>query len=152
MQPSAQAVPAAWEARPGSFPLTSGPGKTILHQQRPFHMLRRVHIPVISLLVGAYLSTWSAALLQTIVFPAIGSGPAKISASRGPSAEKPQISFSQRRHTPLVKTLSLVAPPADDTWYPAKVTWVQRFQVQDHTVLPSTPEYSHYIGRAPPSC
>jgi hypothetical protein len=115
-------------------------------------MLRRAHIPVISLLVGAYLSTWSAALLQTIVFPAIGSGPEKVSASRGPSKEKPQVSFFQRRHTPLVKTLSLVAPPPVNTWYPGKVTWAQRFHAHLHTVLSSTPEYSPHIGRAPPGC
>jgi hypothetical protein len=115
-------------------------------------MLRRVHIPVISLLVGAYLSTWSAALLQTIAFPAIGSGPAKISTSRAPGAERPQVGVSQRRHTTLVKTLSLVAPPGVDAWYPAKITWVRRTHVRVPTVLPSTPEYSLHIGRAPPGC
>jgi hypothetical protein len=115
-------------------------------------MLRRAHIPVISLLVGAYLSTWSAALLQAIVFPAIGSGPEKISTSRGPSKEKPQASFFQRRHTPLVKTLSLLAPPSVVTWYPGKITWVRRIHVHVHTALPSTPEHPPHIGRAPPGC
>ena len=115
-------------------------------------MLRRTYIPVVSLLVGAYLSTWSAALLQTIVFPALGSGPEKISAFHGPGAENPQVSMGQRRHTPLVKTLSLVAPPAVDTWYPAKVAWVQRIHVHVHNALPSSPGYSPHIGRAPPIC
>jgi hypothetical protein len=115
-------------------------------------MLRRASIPVISLLVGAYLSTWSAGLLQTIVFPAIGSGPEKVSASRGPSGEKPQVGFFQRRHTPLVKTLSLVAPPPVHTWSPGILTWGQSLHVHLHTTLFSTPDYSPHIGRAPPGC
>jgi hypothetical protein len=114
-------------------------------------MLRRAHISLVALLVGAYLSTWSAALLQTIVFPAIGPGPEKVSSSDSHGEEKPRVGLFQRRHTPLVKTLSPMAPPPAENWYPGRVTWVQRIHVHHSVTLTYAPEYSPHIGRAPPT-
>jgi hypothetical protein len=107
---------------------------------------------VITFLVGAYLSTWSAALIHSLVVPALGSGPASVSTSHQPSKEKPQVSFTQRRHMPLVKSISLVAPPPSTVEYPRVLPWFGGIADLCGTSLSSDPSLSPHSGRAPPAC
>jgi hypothetical protein len=107
---------------------------------------------IIAVLVSAYLSTWSAALVHSLVFPALGVGPASVSASRVPKKEGPQICFPQRRHLPPEKSISLVAPTPTDTnllHVPAWAGWVSPCSPGP---LPPTPLVGTHSGRAPPAC
>lgn len=104
------------------------------------------------LLVGAYLSTWSAALIHSLMVTALGSGPASISTSQDSPNKKPQITFTQRRHTPLVKSISLVAPPPSSVEYPRVLHLMLGIVEPYKTSLPSDPSLSPLFGRSPPLC
>jgi len=113
---------------------------------------KTVQSMIVVLLVGAYLSTWSAALIHSLVVPALSAGPASVSTSQQSSKERPQVSFAQRRHMPLVKTISLVAPLPSTAEYPRVLLWFGGIADLYGISLPSGPSLSPGSGRAPPAC
>ena len=107
---------------------------------------------MVSLLVGAYLSTWSAALIHSLAVPALGSGPESVSTSRQPSKEKPQLSFAPRRHMPLVKSISLVAPPPANAEPSHVLGGAAGITSWNFLSLPPNPLLPNHSNRAPPAC
>ena len=107
---------------------------------------------IVAFLGGAYLSTWSAALIHSLVVPALSASPASVSTSQGSSKEKPQVSFVQGRHMPLVKSISLVAPPPKDADFPRVLPWAAGIAPCNLVSLPPNPLVPTHSGRAPPAC
>lgn len=107
---------------------------------------------IIAVLVCAYLSTWSAALVHSLVFPAMGVGPASVSASQVPKKDGPQFNFPQRGHLPLAKSISLVAPVPTNPEFPRLLMWVKWITPRNPISLPPPPLVLAHSGRAPPAC
>jgi hypothetical protein len=107
---------------------------------------------IVVFLVTAYLSTWSASLIHSLLLPALGSGPASISASNGPTKERPQITFAQRRHTPPVKSVSPEAPPPTPLAFSRILEWTAGIAPRPGVTLPLDPLVLTHPGRAPPTC
>jgi len=107
---------------------------------------------VVVVLVGAYLSTWSAALIHSLVLPVLGSGPASVSTSKESSSTNPQVIFIQRRHMPPVKSISLVASPPRTVEYRKVLLWSGCMADLYGNPLPSDPSLLPRSGRAPPAC
>jgi len=97
------------------------------------------------LLVGAYLSTWSAALIHSLVFPALGAG-RNVHSITDTLEGQTQVSFAQRRHTPLTKSISVVAPPPSTAEYHGLIHRIVA-QLPFAQYLPPQPSLSPHAGR-----
>lgn len=122
---------------------------------RPMRSIRTtIQSTVVAFLVGAYLSTWSAALVHSLVFPALGVGPPSVSDCQRPTKERLQIGFPGRHHMPLAdaNSISIAAPPPTDAEPSDERTWEQSIFCYLTVILPSSPLVSPHSGRAPPAC
>jgi hypothetical protein len=106
----------------------------------------------IALLVGAYLSAWSAVLVQTLILPALGSGPSSVSSPDHPTKERPAIVLTQQRHMPLVKLLTIESPPPAPLDYPRPFPWAGSVLTPGAASLLAPPLLAPHPGRAPPFC
>lgn len=79
-----------------------------------------------------YLAASLAGLIGTMSFPVVSSGPQSVASATAGTKEKPKVFWTQRRHIPLVKTVST----PNETACAFKFTSV----IQRHFIIP---QYSH---------
>lgn len=111
-----------------------------------------VNAAAVLMLIGVYVATWSAVLLQTIILPSPGSVPSSVSSPRAPSKGKANPVLAQRRHKLQAKSFSQIGLHVTAARLPHERPWLTGVVDSGSTYAPLSPFQPSRSNRAPPFC